>query len=124
MEAMKEPINFDKLENYYLIDFHPPYSTYKVSNIELVGLGARKLWITPTDAPANGLQIVIYWQSNPMVEAIDTVEVELYKNGAGMYHSGKKRYNLKRSNILTFDSFVNWLKQIVNDFQPELSTPL
>lgn len=121
---MKEPINFDKLENYILVTFHPPYSTYKVCNIEMVGLGARKFWIVPSDPQSNALQVVIYWQSNPMVEAIDTVEVELYKNGPGMYHGGKKRYNIKRNNILTFDLFVGWLKEIVKDFEPDLSTPI
>jgi len=123
MGQMKEPINFDKIENYILIDFNQKgMPRYKIERVERVGPGGRKFWITPEAAQSNGLQFVIYWQSNPMVDYVDTVEVELYKNGPGMVRGGMKRYNVTRSNILSVDDFYDWVKTVIKDFEPELST--
>jgi hypothetical protein len=125
MEKMKEPINFDKLENYILMDFkQDDIPKYKINALERVGIGARKFWVVPESAPTHGLQFVIYWQSNPMSEPIDTVEVEMYKNLAGMVRSTKHRYNLKRNNIKSIDDFTLWVKDVIRDFEPELSTEI
>ena len=97
---------------------------YKINQLEIVGFRSRKFWVIPESAPTHGLQFVIYWQSNPMSEPIDTVEVEMYKNLSGMVRSTKHRYNLKRNNIQSIDDFTLWVKEVIRDFEPELSTPI
>jgi hypothetical protein len=125
MNAMKEPINFDKVENQLLIDFNSKERLmYKITNIETVGLASRKFWVVSMQAMTNGLQFVIYWQMNPMLPANDYVEVQLYKNGPGMVHYDKKRYSLTRADIKDVDEFYKWVKSVIRDFEPELSTPV
>ena len=119
---MNEPINFEKIEGYVIEA--DAGTMYTISQCERVGIHSRKFWVTPVSNPEKALQFVIHWQSNPMIPAVDTVEVEMYISAAGMQRLGKKRYGVIRDEVKTLNNFINRISQIIREFEPELSTPL
>jgi hypothetical protein len=122
---MNEPINFDTIKSIPLTDWTQlGYPTYTMQNIEMVGVVGRKFWVIPSNAPSNGLQFIIFWKHTSVPNT--KVEVELYRSGGGggTARGGAKHYTITNDNILTVDNFYEWIKVILRDFEPELSTPL